>query len=236
MFCICGVHACAVQGQTAITIIDRSPKGSPFEVSGEVLITESREGKDVQAHRVIDLRVRNTSEKPILLVLSMLTERGRISSAMDHIFKDDRFFTENVIKPGETVVIDDGRNPSGGLTTECCSSPIQGGRQASAEYTTIFVQYLDGSTFGDSAKAESICALRLSTVESLRELARTYADEGKAAFLKALNRENASDTNLLMSKLRAVQETSGTDAAAQRVRAAIEAAAQHEHALSCSAN
>lgn len=88
----------------------------------------------------------------------------------------------------------------------------------------MFVQFLDGSTFGDAAKAENALANRERTLKALRTLAQVAAKD-KQRFQSQLEQQVRLDDALgVFGSIRVTEEQEGVDAAIARMYKIVDAA------------
>jgi hypothetical protein len=175
-----------------VPLTDLTGKGTPFLASGTALLRETVRGNQLEWSWGQRLSVKNISGKPVLLLVAALTERGRHPTdghaapgdGPTYRFEKDRFFDESLIEPEETVILRD--TEPGVPQAECCVNPLEGNRSPAAEYRLQFVQFSDGSTFGDASEAKDDFEMRDVILRNLRRLLRVYADGGEAGLATRL--------------------------------------------------
>jgi hypothetical protein len=144
---------------------DVSAAGCPMSLSVKKDSTESD----------VFVTARNNSNQGVLAVVvvtSTTDTRGRVLpglSTMDYIFKF------NLISPRED------REVMPVIAADHSSSVTQ------AEGAVLFVQFEDGSTWGDAQAAKDMLAARPQKLAFLRHLVETYYENGDAAFAALLN-------------------------------------------------
>src|ERR1051325_2038176 len=94
----------------------------------------------------------------------------------------DRFFSERLIQPAERIPLPYGTGQRG----ECCINPLGEVNEPKASFHVEFVQFVDGSTFGNPATARNQLASRQSTFHLLQELERLYSEQGEQKFIAGL--------------------------------------------------
>jgi hypothetical protein len=181
----------------AVPLIDKSGAASPFEVIGSLLLREAVHGNQLEWSWGQKVAIKNVSGKAVLLFIATLTEIGRYPKGQHaapgdgptYVTEDDRFFSENLIQPGESVTLRDAEpgtpNVACGVNPAEKSNPI-------AEHWLSFVQFSDGSTFGDPAEARDALALREKILRGLRELNQSYAEHGEQGFAAKLKEQSPS--------------------------------------------
>lgn len=184
--------------------------GNPIEVSGKITVQETVAGNEVSSLWVENVVARNVSNKAILLLVGILDAVGPRSNGGYELIID-RFFSERAIQPAQTTPLPYGNGQEG----ECCINPVGEAREPKASFHVEFVQFVDGSTFGDPATAKNPLASRRSTFHLLHELERTYSEQGEQKFIAGLDKaSNASGTVRLIQR---TQEHKGTVAAISQI-------------------
>ncbi|MGH9512723.1 MAG: hypothetical protein ACRD2U_11375 [Terriglobales bacterium] len=177
-------------------INDATLGGSPLEVHGNALIHEVISGRQIESAWGANVVVRNVSSKPITLLFATLTELGRhpkgghtggLDDGPTYIIVEDRFFSAD-IEPSDSVVLRDTK--PGALSPVCCVESTDEVRSPEAKFTVIFVQYADGSIFGDPTAATDVFARRKASVGALSQLAESQAD-GEKSFGERIDRQCA---------------------------------------------
>lgn len=178
----------------SVPVVDKSGAGAPLEVSGKATLRESARANALEWSWGEKVEVKNTSGKAILFFVATITEVGRRSAPArqratlgdgpTYQLEDDRFFSNQLIEPGATLVLRD-TNP-GVPEIACCINPLAQTHEPSAEYRLEFAQFADGSIFGDRSQAQGSLAIRRSIVGGLRRLLGSYEQGGEAGFTDAL--------------------------------------------------
>ena len=101
---------------------------------------------------------------------------------------NDYFFTGGVLAPDDSAGVNSGparffAHPQGDIQKEARDSSNQA-VTASAEIE--FVQFQDGSTWGDDEMETEAFSDRSATLHKLESLQKVYAEQGERAFLDAL--------------------------------------------------
>lgn len=213
-----------------VVIVDKTEPGSPLRVSGRVSFSETVVDKQVTSYRSEDVRARNISNNPVLLLVAYFDEAGPRSSGEDFDLVVDRFFQDEPILPGEDVILL--RRPSGEhYISEPFRTSLDQQRPPKAEFLLRFVQFSDGSTFGDPAAATKWLNSRGSMLLALRALRQAYHEQGETAFLRALEKDTVEAQNSDWNRIRQLQRASGTQAALTLVDHLLAVALQHEAEL-----
>jgi hypothetical protein len=167
---------------TQCTLRDISEHDSPLRVVGKVLF---RANPIVRTYEV-EATVKNVSEKDVLS-WSLLV---RTSDGMLHFTSlHDYFFTGDVLVPGGSARIISGpislvAHPQGDIPTR--EERRSSDRAVTASAEIEFVQFQDGSTWGDSDVETRAFQARSATLRKLQSLQRIYSELGEKAFLDAL--------------------------------------------------
>jgi hypothetical protein len=111
---------------------------------------------------------------------------------------------------------------------ECCINPLNEGRDANATFRVLFVQFLDGSTFGDLAVAGDVLASRTTTLQALRELVRVYSEQGEQKFRIQLEGRSVHDASGILSIICTTGKVKGTGAGISQLRKTLAVGEGHE--------
>ncbi len=168
--------------ETFIPVVDRSPSGSPIAVSGTFIVKDepaelfrhSGEGK---------ISLTNVSSKPVLLTVLQIHMEVVRAPDMDSR-SDDNFFS-NLLQPGSTDTVADSWR-FGTASSEAESMPREERVTPGANVSMLFVQFADGSTWGDPTKAKTALEYRVNTVNRLMALESVYRADGENAFIDDL--------------------------------------------------
>jgi hypothetical protein len=145
-----------------LPLTDKTLSGSPFQVVGQVELNETPVANQLESSWSGNVIARNVSKKAILMLVASLTligrhNRGSVRGPGDgatYMFSDDRFFRTDPIQPSESVQLWDIKPVSGHV--ECCINPLESPVRPKAEVAVRYVQFVDGSTFGDPQKPRMI--------------------------------------------------------------------------------
>ena len=209
------------QKQIDVPLEDAGELGKPIEVTGKISVAETIAGNEVRSSWVENVTGKNVSRKPILLLIGILDATGPHSDGGYELIID-KFFSERVIQPGDTFPFP-GRKTE---RSECCINPLDDSRDPKAEFRVQYVQFLDGSSFGDAAAAKNVLASRSSTLHVLQELERTYSEQGGQMFVADLEKEVASDASGTVWLVGRTEKEKGIDAAISQLRKMIPLAAK----------
>lgn len=167
---------------TQYRLHDISEHDSPLRVVGKVLF---RANPNVLTYEV-EAAVKNVSKKDVLS-WSMLV---RTSDGVLHFTSsNDYFFTRDVLAPDVSAGVTSGpirlvAHPQGDTPPRKKGDSSNQSVTASAEIE--FVQFQDGSTWGDSDIETEAFQARNATLQKLQSLQKVYAQLGEKPFLDAL--------------------------------------------------
>jgi hypothetical protein len=168
-----------------VPLTDTTQGVSPFEVHGKAFLHDVVSAPEIEWCWGQYVTMKNVSDKPITLALATLTEVGRhtksgrsavLDSGPTYFMVQDRFFRRDIM-PADSVVLRDTK--PGVLGRACCINPIDEVRSPEAEFKVLFVQYADGSIFGDPTAAEEVFARRKASLAALGQLVESRADDEK---------------------------------------------------------
>lgn len=220
--------------ETNVPFVDKSSAGNPLEVTGQILLQETVEGNHVESSWGEKVVAKNMSAKPILLLVTSLTLIGRHNRGVlrgpgdgpTYIASDDRFFNKNALQPGEFLVL---RNTKPDKSqVECCVSPSEHGSDPKAEFRVRFVQFADGSTFGDSSEAKNELTVRAMIFDGLRGLIKSYSEQGESGFLADMRRQQPWSASSPFADIRKSYDENGLSAAIARAQEILAVAENHE--------
>lgn len=239
------------QGVFSAPVVDKSSAGAPFEVSGNVAVRESLRANQLEwswGERVI---VENVSGKAIILFVATITEVGRYSAPVGrrvapgdgptYRLEDDRFFTEKLIEPRESLILRDTK--PGSPDVACCVDPVAEPHDPLGEYRLLFAQFTDGTVFGDPAEARNSLRIRATILRGLHELLQSYETTGEPGFsakLKDLRSYRANPSlapkteeqppffaTAIFTQILAKYEAGGINAALDETRQVLKIAEEH---------
>ncbi len=234
LLALCSSISCALaQEVLVVPLIDKTGAGSPFEVSGRLLLKEVVRANQLEWSWGQKVTVRNISGRPILLFVATLTEIGRHplgrkaapGDGPTYELDDDRFFSDDLIRPGESVTLRD--TEPGTPDVACCINPLEEKRDPTAEYHLRFVQFADGSTFGDPAEARDALAIRSMISSGLRELLSAYTELGTPGFAARLREQSPFSATALCREILAKYREAGIQVALGRTEQILATAQRH---------
>lgn len=191
---------------------------SPIAASGKISVRETVAANEVKSSWEENVSATNRSTKSILLLI------GELDAISPHSYGGTRltmeYFFGDPISPGETFSL----VKRSFVQDSCCINPLAETRDPRATFRLMFVQFLDGSTFGDAAKAENALANRDRTLKALRTLAQVAAKDRLRFQLQLEQRLRLDDALGVLAGIRETEEQKGADAAIARTYKILDAA------------
>jgi hypothetical protein len=189
---------------------DAALTASPITATGKISVRETVAANEVKSSWEENVDATNRSTKSILLLIGDFDAIGPHSNGGTRLTME--YFFGGPISPGGTFSL----VKQSFVRDSCCMNPLRETHEPKATFRLIFVQFLDGSTFGDAAQAENALAIRDRTLQALRTLAQVAAKD-KQRFQSQLERQLQLDDTLgVFASIRGTQEQKGADAAIAR--------------------
>jgi hypothetical protein len=177
--------------QQRYELVDASGHRSPVHIAGYVTFSDDS-SKVTRYSYQVDASAANVSNKSVLLLRLRFQTSGGSAPGLDDVYENDYFFGEGTLAPGALESVH--------LAPYGFSAPIVNGiplvetadpstPRPTATAQVEFVQFTDGSTWGDRDAAAEVFRLRRATVRQLTALEQTYVQSGEQAFRGELSRE-----------------------------------------------
>jgi hypothetical protein len=209
-----------------IPVVDKSESGSPLKISGTASFTELIVANSVKSSSSFKVDARNVGDRAIILVLAHFEKTGPHGVGTHQVIQRDHFFWGN-IAPGESLVL--ARGGPGRRTSACCVSPRGPANEPKAEIRVQYVQFMDGSTFGDETTAKDTLGIRSAILDALWRLDNASNSENFLALLA--QKIQPEDADIFLETFRRTRKSHGTAAARAQVRRGVTAAAAHAAAM-----
>jgi hypothetical protein len=204
-----------------VPVTDKSDPGIPLQISGTASFTESIVANSVTSSSNFKVKARNVSGKAIVLLLAYFDETGPHGGSTHHPIEIDHFFW-GAIAPGHSFVLASSRSRRRTYPLETADEP-------KAEAGVEYVQFVDGSSFGDETAAKDILGLRPVILEALRRL---DAATDKEEFLARLAQKiQPDDADRFLEAFRQTQKSYGTAVARAQVHTGLIVAKSRAPAL-----
>jgi hypothetical protein len=181
-----------VAQNSPLALVDTSGSGAPVSLSGTATIQN-----EPQHRFAFHISASNVSDKAILLrvIGVQIVGEGNEESPMSIFRRDECFFGADLFAAytSEALEVSDDR-------------PHEQSTASAVNIAVLFVQFVDGSTWGDPDEGKEALADRELTLKKLAELRRTYQTEGGAQFGAALMQQQP---DVLINQLKSSYQTTG---------------------------
>ncbi len=190
-----GTHAISFC-QSRVPLQDVSDKRSPIRVSGHISFQDDPAQPTRHTYR-IEASIENVSRKDVVLVVIHIRSRGTDPHWLEgDRSSDDRFFGPKDLQSGETENIPATNVEFGSSTPgrkfgtpeanwEFLQEYIGSDQAPVATARITFVQFADGSTWGDTAAGRDLLVYRREIFNELIRYQWVLDREGTSAFLNA---------------------------------------------------
>jgi hypothetical protein len=199
------------QQQSATSLTDVSQTGSPVVLSGTVTATDEVVSGSLRFSFRTNISAANVSRKSILLVVVKMNLTGANGLGIKHTRSNDYFFTSDIFYADMVEAIQETVGPVGELLDKTETQT----RGPTAIAKVVFVQFLDGSTWGDPVESRDALQQRHDTLIHLELLRSTYQSKGEKEFLdelmqpsrlpgigalQQLHKDNVNDPGIVIGK------------------------------------
>jgi hypothetical protein len=232
---LCGVVLSlpAYGWQTIVPITDASAPGSPVQNSGKISLIEEPSGsRSTVASAEEDWTVKNASTKPVVAIVESLAIEYPSGHKSGRKAQYELFFYPDLMKSGEELsfsqnepeIVRVGRLATGPVKPKC-------------EVTALWIQYADGSTFGDKKYGESLLAGRRMTLEGLSHLRDVYTQKGPEQFEREVQKKvqpvvGDSYLDVYLEQLRSYySQTNDVQGTYSKLKTWIDTAESRQHLL-----
>jgi len=175
-------------------IQDLSDKGSPIQISGYMILGYDRANRFPFSYEE-STSVKNVSTKSILLMIVHVEASRR--PGHDETYSQDYFFGD-ALAPGQVEVNHNPEQRFGATLVNGEPLPYKKDPHPAAQAHAEFVQFGDGSTWGDADPATDLLDERRKIVEELDLLEHLYEQAGESAFLGEFERAGESFDNVIL--------------------------------------
>jgi hypothetical protein len=218
-------------GQIKMHLEDISPKESPVHVSGDALFDDDA-SQTIRFSYRIEGSVANASNRGLLLIVIHFTSSGLKGPALDYSYQKDYFFSSDVLEPERTEAFRSSPLRFGMPTVNGKPIPEDGNISSTPVVTAqvMFVQFVDGATWGKVEIGREPLIIRNQTVQELVRLERVLREQGD----QVLKDEFSRSDNALPCIGLVMDRCNGKAAScfADGLRSMIEAARQHQADMS----
>jgi hypothetical protein len=169
------------QKESAIPVMEVSDAGAPVRITGH--ITAKDQLSEVLRYSFEgDVDLTNVSSEPILLMVAKIDVASKLPVSLSYSEEDDYFFESKMLRPGSSAKL----QPVLGTFGEPQRSRKSFVAEPSARARIVFVQFLNGSTWGDPVAAERLLRNRRLSLKQLEILKEDYRRQGEEEFQKTL--------------------------------------------------
>jgi hypothetical protein len=201
-----------------VPVMDKSDRGRPLEISGTASFTERIIANSVISSSHFRVEARNVSGKGILLQLAYFDGVGPHGGGVHHVIQIDHFFWGD-IAPGDSFVLArSGPRERSSASTDRVS-PLQPADEPKAEVSVQYVQFVDGSTFGEETIAKERLEVRSVILDALRRLDNAGSEKVFRALLA--QKIQPDDADSFLEAFRHTEKHRGTAAARAQVRTGL---------------
>lgn len=215
-----------------LSVTDLSSEGSPLGVLGTASFHVVTSENVIQTEPDFAVEVTNISSKPILAFEYMLDAVPDYGPGISRWTWRDHFFQLNsLFMPGSQDVF------QSLLIGPTISMGIKAGvnlptRQPKANLTVLFVEFADGTTFGNSEWGDKLSASRAATLHEFRIFMQAY-DSGREADLfvaisNAIDRTYPEQTIIELTNLKSILDSTESGSALAYIQNALAAAEQYK--------
>jgi hypothetical protein len=224
MLAALSVVACA-QTTTAVEVVDVSSADCPVRMSGEIKLIDFMEGSTYKASLSDHLVTTNASKKTVIAMVVVNHYGTPYGPLVQDNREFDTYFSHDLeIAPGK-VYTHDHHAPDGTFSIPLDQNAERG--TPKAESKVIFVQFADGTMWGDreDAHVQNIMKTRVHLSQILRKL-DADAMRGQDVFSGSLQiRSDDYRAEMILDRIRERQTKYGIDAAVNSVREMLAVAA-----------
>jgi hypothetical protein len=215
------LSAAALADEMSVPISDGSPAGSPLENKGVCRLSET--GTEMRSRPL--WTVGNISRKPIVAYVETLVVRYS-SGLTTEMTRNWEFFSHpNIMGPGEEITLPDGRSPTIAPDPNGAPGNSSASVRPACEAYARWVQFLDGTVFGDPKYAEELLKVRAATYAALLHLGNVYTNQGLERFDEALHKPvQPPEVDTYIDHLRRYEKEHGVQATAEKLQLHIKIA------------
>lgn len=215
-------------GQIKMQLQDDSVQAGPLRVSG-VVSFEDTPSNVIRYSYQIEGSIANLSSKGVVLIIIHFGSTGVNGPGLDYTYQKDYFFSSDILQPGKTESFRSSPLRFGRPTVNGHPVPEDNTQEISPPLATakvVFVQFIDGSTWGDANNAHEALLVRNQTLRELGRLESALNQKGEGALKDELVRSD----NLLPCIGSVVSSCDDKPASCvvDYLHSMIEAARQHE--------
>jgi hypothetical protein len=224
---LCLGSASAGVTELRMEIQDLSNKGSPIQISGYMILRYDRANQFPFSYEQ-STSVKNVSTKSILLMIVRLEASS--GPGRDEKYSQEYFFAD----PLGTGQVEISHGPEQRFGTSLINGeplPYKKDPHPAAQAHAEFVQFSDGSTWGDADSAADALDARRKIVEELDLLEHLYEQAGEAAFLDQFARADVVPDVIRQMRDRCGEKTADSKCPYSVVHRTFLIAKEHQAAI-----
>jgi len=172
----------------------------------------------------------NASNRDVLLMVMHFEASSGRAPGFDLTYQREYFFSKNPLESGASETVDGSPSSFSGPIVNGVPSIATAKSTPEATVQVEFVQFSDGSTWGEPEAARDILKTRRASLRRLLVLQHTYEESGEQAFVDELSKEPLLPcVNLAKSACKDDGDYSWC--ALDRLRGMLDAARNHKRAM-----
>jgi hypothetical protein len=201
---------------------DSSPLGSPLALSGTILFTDDG-SQEIPYSLEVHAAAKNISARRVLLFKVSLETLSDGAPSGPHEYTNDYYFSSELFEPDSVIKIPFDF-PRFGPRISLDHAP-----RISASARVEFVQFEDGTAWGDSNSGKEALRIRTLTLHELNVLKDKYAEAGDTGFSETL--VSASRTLPAVTTLQHIYKKDGLEKAEASAWRMLTSANEHAGGL-----
>jgi len=202
---------------------------SPIQVIGYVSFRDDPAVR-IRYNFAVNGMVKNASKKGIVCWSVLFETNGGTAPGLNFTETHDYVFSGDVLLPGKSELVQS--DPVQFGAAEVNGAPMSGPEEVDPPRTASarvrFVQFSDGSTWGDRDAADEIRLERAATLNRVQLLQRVYEDQGEKAFTDAFSEVTGL---ACLERIKTVCQNEADSSCARKEIENILAAAAHQRNL-----
>lgn len=174
------------------------------------------------------INYKNISDKTILTVVVWLEVVYPHGEREKQTFQYECFFAPDVIAPGDEDLLNSPKLPHKTVPLRAPTRTME----PRALVRVMYVQFLDGSVFGEEKFGDDILELRHRTWKTLKRLNEIYTRLGAEEFMQALQEPaEPLEVNTLLDNVRFTASKYGASDAAGKIERMLTIAKEHQEEI-----
>jgi hypothetical protein len=179
----------------SVQLADESTPDAPVAIAGTVAVNDEIVGEWLKFSYATDLSAVNISSKGVLAVVIKMHVRGINSTGMGSTLRKDYFFLPRGLEPNTEFSI----HGTDGPILERRDRVVARRTRSKAVAKVAFIQFIDGSTWGDVDEAQGMLEERSLTQKELEFLEQVYTTSGEERFMAEIMEGPRSSARVYLS-------------------------------------